>query len=1018
MEKKRLRKKIIALAINISILIMLLLVVSLYKTVVEFEDPGLEAAIREKLDNPNGLILRTNLKQITHLDAAGYNIKRLEGIEHLNDLVYLNLENNRVEDLSPLKNLDRLSRLNISNNRITDLKSVHFESLRYLTLRRLNVSHNRLISAQGEILGISDISVLRSFSSLERLDLSGNQIMDITPLGGLKNLRVLNLSGNRISDIAALKNLENLRELNLRENRVSDLTTLSVLDQLTYLNLHSNKKISTFKPIADLKGLHTLIIPNTPVGNQLEYLRNLTNHERLNLRNCEITDTSVLLDMIVSGAFRDNPDTPERRSLLDVRDNPLDPDAMDAETASCEAWITIDNRFHYLLPSVCRIEPPEFSHSGGFYNEPFLLTISHPDPDVKIVFTLDGSYPDVNNLEGTTYMYKNQYPMGPPLYQSYTSHMYSEPIEIYDRSNEPDKISQIASTPFGASGYIPQNPVRKATVVRAIAINSEAITSVPETHTFFIDTTNRSFNLPVLSVSLQEDNLFDYFKGIYTAGYDADLWSKNNPGSDFTWFFPGNYNRRGLMWEYPANFEFFPGKNQHSVLNQKVGIRIHGGGTRSFPMKSIRVYARDYFGYPDINYPFFGDYASDSFKTLILRNSGNDFPTDMWGPSGIIGTMFRDAAIQKIMKPLYLDTQGYLPVIVFMNGEYWGIHNIRERYDKYYLEEKYGVDPNNIDLLTFDSEVKEGDDEHYKTTLSYIEKYGLKEDKHYDFIATRIDIENFTDFQIANIFAANTDWPGNNNDYWRLRTTEYMPESGYGHDGRWRWMLYDTDFGFGLWSGSSNKTLAMAAEKSNVIWPNPEWSTFLFRNFLENDSFRSYFINRFADLLNTVFLPDNMIGIINRTKKQIEQEMSFHLERWKPDADIFDWYESVDVMIQFSNERPDLQREQIRDFFDLENNLDVTLNVSDPKKGHIRLNTIKITDETAGKDGEIYPWKGIYFKDIPIELEAFSVKNYSFVGWLVWQSEMPEPLSNEFYSTEPLLKIKPDSDTSIKAVFR
>ena len=992
--------------------------VSLYQSVVAFEDENLEAAVRKKLERPNGLVLRTDLLQITHLDASGHNISHLGGIEYLRDLVSLNLENNKVENLKPLRNLNKLSRLNISYNQITDLESVNFEALQELPLRRLNLSHNRVVTAEGDILSITDMRVLMPFSSLERLDLSGNLITDITPLRKLKNLNVLNLRDNRISDIDVLKNLKNLRELNLRDNRVADLRPLAGLNDLTYLNIHSNKEAVSLQPLSKLTGLQTLIMRNIPIGEEVGYLRNLTNLERLNVRNCGIIDTSVLLDMIVSGAFRDNPKTPERRSLLDVRDNPLDHDAMDAETASCETWITIDHRFHYLLPSACRIDPPVFSHSGGFFPEPFHLTISHPDPDVTILYTLDGSYPDINNLEGTTYMYKNQYPMGPPLYNRYKSHNYSGPIEIYNRSAEPDKITQIASTPFGASEYIPQNPVQKGTVVRAIAIKGEAITSIPETHTFFVDSTSRGFNLPTISVAVQEDNLFDYFKGIYTAGYDADLWSQNNPGSEFTWFFPGNYNRRGFMWEYPANFEFFPDKDHHSVLNQKVGLRIHGGGTRSFPMKSMRIYARDFFGYPDIKYPFFGEDITDSFKTLILRNSGNDFPTDIWGPTNYIGTMFRDAAIQKIMKPLNLDTQGYNPVIFFMNGEYWGIHNIRERYDKYYLEANYGVDPNNIDLLTSDSEVKEGDDVHYKTTLAYIKKHGLKEDKHYDFMATRIDIENFTDFQIANIFAANTDWPGNNNDYWRLRTTEYMPESGYGHDGRWRWMLYDTDFGFGLWSGSSNNTLAMAAEKTNVIWPNPEWSTFLFRSFLENDSFRSYFINRFADLLNTVFLPENMIGIINRTKKKIEQEMSFHLERWKPDADILDWYESVDVMIQFSNERPDLQREQIRDFFDLDKNLDVTLNVSNPKKGHIRLNTLKIMDDTVEKDGKIYPWEGIYFKDIPIELEAVPLKNYRFVGWLVWQSELPEPLANEFYSTEPVLKLTPDTNTSIKAVFR
>ncbi len=1018
MQKNRLYKKIIALALNISLLVILLLIVSLYKTVIEFKDPGLEAAIRDKLDNPNGLILRTNLKQITHLDAMGYKIKRLEGIENLTDLTYLNLDNNQVKDLSPVSRLEKLSRLNISDNKITDLGSVKFETLRYLPLRRLNMSNNRVVNAEGDIQGISDISLLIFFASLERLDLSGNQIADITPLRDLTNLRVLNVSGNQIRDITAFTSLKGLNELNLRENMVSDLAPLSGLNDLTYLNLHSNKELISLKPIANITRLQTLIMPNTLIGDQLVYLSNLTNLERLNVRNCGIRDSSVLLNMIVSGALQDNPKFPQERALLDVRDNPLDPDIVMGDSASCDSWIAIDSRYHYLLPSVCRTEPPVFSHFGGFYSEPFQLSITHPDPDVTIIYTLDGSYPDINNLEGTTYMYKNLYPMGPPLYHSYTSHIYSEPIEIYDRSVEPDKLSQIASTPFGASGYIPQKPIQKVTVVRAIAIKPEAICPLPETHTYFIDTTIQSFSLPIVSIIIQENELFDYFKGVYTAGYDADLWSQNNPGSDFTWFFPGNYNRRGFMWEYPANFEFFTGDKTNGVLNQKVGIRIHGGGTRSFPMKSFRVYARDLFGYPELRYPFFGSDKSESFKTLILRNSGNDFPTDMWGPSSVIGTMFRDAAIQEIMKHLNLDTQGYLPVIVFMNGEFWGIHNIRERYDKYYLEKEYEVDPDNIDLLTSDSEIKGGDDVHYKATLAYIKKYGLKEDQHYNYITTRIDVENFADFQIANIFAANTDWPGNNNDYWRLRTSEYLPEAKYGHDGRWRWMLFDTDFGFGLWHGSNHNTIILATEEGTEIWPNPAWSTFLLRNLLENESFRKYFINRFADLLNTVFLPDRMIRIIYELKKQLEPEIPMHLKRWKPESEISDWFRSVDVMIDFSKQRPDLQREHIRDFFGLNKIVNIFLNVSDSQKGHIRLNSLKITDKTPGVDTSPYPWKGIYFSDIPIELHAVPAKNHRFVGWLVWPSGLPEPISNDFYSTVPVINLKLNTNTSIKAIFR
>jgi len=266
MPKKYFYRKIISLILSIGVLIGLLYGVSLYQSAVAFEDENLEAAVRKKLERPNGLVLRTDLLQITHLDVSGHNISHLGGIEYLRDLVSLNLENNKVENLKPLRSLNKLSRLNISHNQITDLESVKFKTLRDLPLRRLNLSQNRVVTAEGDILSISDMRMLMPFSSLERLDLSGNIITDITPLGMLKNLNVLNLRDNRISDIDAIKNLKNLRELNLRDNRVADLTPLAGLNDLTYLNIHSNKEAVSLQPLSKLTGLQTLIMRNVPIG--------------------------------------------------------------------------------------------------------------------------------------------------------------------------------------------------------------------------------------------------------------------------------------------------------------------------------------------------------------------------------------------------------------------------------------------------------------------------------------------------------------------------------------------------------------------------------------------------------------------------------------------------------------------------------------------------------------------------------------------------------------------------------
>ena len=152
------------------------------------------------------------------------------------------------------------------------------------------------------------------------------------------------------------------------------------------------------------------------------------------------------------------------------------------------------------------------------------------------------------------------------------------------------------------------------------------------------------------------------------------------------WEREGNFTQRGREWEREAYIEYFDGGE--AKFSQNLGIRIHGGATRTYPQKSIRLYARGEYGQEFIEYPIFGNKkimeegnVADKFKTLLLRNGGND------GQS----TIFRDALMQSLVEHTSLDIQAYKPVIVFLNGEYWGIHNIRERFDRHYFEQYYGV---------------------------------------------------------------------------------------------------------------------------------------------------------------------------------------------------------------------------------------------------------------------------------------------------------------------------------------
>lgn len=591
------------------------------------------------------------------------------------------------------------------------------------------------------------------------------------------------------------------------------------------------------------------------------------------------------------------------------------------------------------------LDPPTFSHIGGFFPEAFYLTLSHPEPGVRIIYTLDGSIPDPQNMAGRTYTYKNQYPENPGnpfgqlLLGTYQTYLYTQPLAIVDRTTAPDRLTGKSSTYERNPTYFPQTPVFKGTVVRAQAIQDWAMPSPVQTHTFFVTPEGRKrYSLPVVALSMQEDTLFGYDEGIYTAGVDFDAWRMKSPSEASGWYVPANWRRDT---EFEGYLELLEPNDSAVVFNQAMGFRIHGGASRILRLKTLRLYARNDYGESDFAYPFFPDQPYTRYRRLILRNSGNDLGS----------TMFRDAMIHMSVAHLNFDTQAYRPVVVFLNGEYWGIHNLRERYDQHYLARVYGVDPDNVDLLTGNGYVVEGSAAHYEAMLNYIRTHDLAKPEHYRYIQTQMDVDNFMDYQIAQIYAANTNWPSDNIKFWRLKTKTYEPNSPYGHDGRWRWLLYDTDVGFGLRNGaiaSEHDTLAYATQADSTVGNNPDWSTFLLRKLLTNQEFRYNFINRFADLLNTAFLPERMTTIIQTLQQGIAPEMPEHIARWRVPGSMSNWNNQVNVLIAYANQRPIYQRQHISDKFGLPGKFTLTVNVAHPEHGYVRVNTIDLLPSTPG----------------------------------------------------------------------
>jgi hypothetical protein len=984
-------KRLAAFLISIVVLLALLMLSNVVRSPVNFADNNFEQVIREKIEKPSGTIFRSELTAIIELDASGRDIHNLEGIGALKRLVTLNLADNFVSDLAPLSDLKMLRVLNLSNNQMCDLKLVNFSSIENLQLRELDLGNNHCDNGEA----LRDISRLSSLADIEVLDLRNNHIEDIKPLTHLSDLRSLDLRVNQIIDIEPLQQLTKLEELNLRENVISDLSPLTGLTGLDYLNIHSNPVETGFEVLGTLINLETLIMRNVPVGEADHFLENLTHLRRLNMRNTGITDVSVIGQLMAAGALQDKPEE-GIVGTIDLLEIELIGEDIDPYRELRQYWDNISHRYPLSLPHYpSSVNPPGFSHDSGFYAKEFFLTLSTDVPDGRIFFTLDGSEPALT---------PDFAPLGSTM-------EYLTPIFLQNMSDQPNVLANIRTVSLWAE-YVPPSQVFKGSVLRAIVLDSMGNRSDVKTHSYFIDDQMLGrYSLPIVSITTNPDYLFDDEIGIYVPGNlytplgPDQRWSEDN----------SNFFQRGLKWERPVHFQMFD-LNGNEVIGLDAGIRIHGNFTRLFNQKSLRLYAREeYDGTGLIEYDFFpnlnnrlSENTVDTFKTLILRNGGN----------GWLEAYFRDVLAHSLVEHTKLDIQGYKPVIIFINGEYWGIHNIRTRYDEHYFSSYYEIEPQ--DLVVLNNAVgnlylgNPGDEDSFKNLLKIIDENYIENNYEtvdtlsnqglYEEFIENIDVDNYINNHLAHIYSKNTDWPHNNVLIWRKNTTPLDPimsEVNYGHDGKWRWMITDVDHGFMY---PRHNTLLHATTESGR-----KFSTFLLRSLLENDQFRTQFINTFADQLNTSFREEVVLARIDEFEKLYDPEIEEQIHRWGNLEGSYEaWQENVAEVREFAMVRPTYVRQHIIDYFNLPGWARLTVQTQ-PTHGYIRVNTIDITENAVGVQNP-GNWSGIYFQGVPIELDAVPYEGYHFVRW-----EGENLHHNDFESS--VINIRLDSNIIISAIF-
>ena len=520
--------------------------------------------------------------------------------------------------------------------------------------------------------------------------------------------------------------------------------------------------------------------------------------------------------------------------------------------------------------------------------------------------------------------------------------------------SKPSRRSQLYTKPI---------IIKKTTAIRAIARKGRRKSNI-KGHTFFINEAESKFS--TISIQIPPSILFDDESGLFEEGYNvidsiygkigANFWSKK---------------------EVKINCEIFE-SNGTCAYRSNSGFRLFGGMSRLFPQKSMAIIARDNYGQKRIKHRVFGKEGLKKFKFLILRNSGSD-----WGKAH-----FRDMFMTDLVKDWDLDVQDARHSHLYINGKYWGIYNIREKINRFFIAGHHDVDKDSIDFIEHRMNVKRGSAIHYQKMLKYMKENDLSRPENYAYVNSLMEVNNFMDYKIAQIYYDNQD-AGGNIKFWRPQTPT----------GKWRWVLYDTDWGFGLHDEKAyrNNSLQFHTATRGRAWPNPPWSTFILRNLLENEEFQNQFVNRFCDYINTTFDYKDVVKKIDGHYQTLKPEMNRHLERW--DLSSRKWKHEVEVLKKFAKERPEYMRMHLMEMFNTGTIVDV--NIVSSKGGHVTLNdNIKIEGEN---------FSGKYFENIPIAVRAVPNFGYKFSHWEGVRVEGPEH--------DLAFKLRKGKPLKLKAVF-
>ena len=374
--------------------------------------------------------------------------------------------------------------------------------------------------------------------------------------------------------------------------------------------------------------------------------------------------------------------------------------------------------------------------------------------------------------------------------------------------------------------------INGTTVIKAISYKEDSIESEIISRTFIV---GRNHDVAVVSISTNDSNLFGS-SGILT-------------------YYKQTTTRK-------ISFEFY--ESDGSLGVSFIGdTKLSGMDSREQPQKSMAIYLRKEYGLQEVTYPFFEDNDTTTYSSILLRNAGED-------PKRI---RIMDAVLTRTLKgQMDIDMQDYRPVVVYINGKYYGLYNLRDKLNGDYIESKYGIDKDDIDLIKYHTPTK-GNADDYNNLINYVRNNDPANSKVYEYLKTQIDMQALCNYWVVQSYYGNTDL--GNIRYWKENNT-----------GKWRYMIYDLDWS--MWNSNLNVSFPVR----DVHIPAATYSApsiVIARRLYRNSEFRDLYLKTFAYHLKNTFTPSRMNSIVDELANEIKNEMPYHINRWGYPSSISTW---------------------------------------------------------------------------------------------------------------------------------